>query len=56
MDIFYQIEDSSFLLSISSRNTDQCQECVGHALDVCITCVLEPYNNIHRAKHWDDLR
>ena len=26
MDIFYEIKDSSFLLDISSRNTDQCQE------------------------------
>ena len=30
--------------------------CVGHALDMCTACVLEPYNNIHRAKYWNDLR
>ena len=30
--------------------------CIGHALGMCTACVLEPYNNVHRAKHWDDPR
>ena len=29
---------------------------IDHVLDVCTVCVLESYNNIYRAKHWNDLR
>ena len=30
--------------------------CVGHALNVCTACALEPYNIVHSTKHWDDPR
>ena len=30
--------------------------CIGHALDVCTICVLEPYNIVYRAKHQNDPR
>ena len=30
--------------------------CVEHVLGICTMCVPEPYNIVHSAKHWVDLR